>query len=1501
MTINPDYYNNDDILGLKTIDHIEFSIFTNENVKLYSAVSTDPFGINLPESYENFEPKKGGLVDLRLGTCDMYLPCSTCGLNQYDCPGHFGHTDLASPVFHIGFLPHLKNILQCICLKCSNILVEKTDTHFKKALLKKSEQRFKEIKLLTKQTNYCFHCGSPVPTIKREIKDNGTIKIITESVINDSGKEVEENLFGAKKNKQSLSPQDCYKILRNVSDNDSFLLGFNPKVQRLENLILTVFPISPVQLRPTAKVDFMSSATLEDGLTKKISDIIITNKRVRQLIEKETINNELSSFNQEFFTLLQYHIATYYDNESISYPRSEFKTGGRLIKSISARIKGKMGRVRSNLMGKRVNFSARSVITSDPYIDIDQVGISKKVAMELTIPEEVTPNNIKFLTNLVKNGKDIYPGANFVLTSNYRDGKTEIHQIYLKYRKKEIRLKLGDIVERHCIDGDYVLFNRQPTLHKPSMMGHKIQVIDDDNLNTFRMNVSVCKPYNADFDGDEMNIHLAQSAQARNELKRIANVQFQIVGVKNSSPIIGCQQDTLSGAFMLTDSRVKLKGYDVANILCNTTSETKFNIKMDKEYTGHEIFSHIIPDGINILNKNLEIENGVLKSGRLNDSSLSFAKNSIIHFIWDKLGPSKTRRFIDDSQRIILNYLLLRGQTVGFKDIIVSKEMNEKMQQIITNSVIESKYNITQYENDAEQLPLDIIESSLHRDLEAVQANIGVMLMDYLNIDNFFWAAAISGAKGKANNVAQLLGVIGQNNIEGARIKKKIERRSLIYWHKDDDTPEARGFINSSFLKGMRGFEFFYNSMSCREGLIDTAIKTAQTGYIQRQLIKGLEDLVIKYDGTNRNSKGMIIQIIYGENGINQSSQTELLFNIITMNNKTIEEKLTLNDKQIKELHKTLKISEKELKENNAKHFEKLKMLRDDIRMIQMKANLNFKTIQEKFVSPVNLFRITQDYSNKSKKKYIELSPMDVEKGIEDFLTDYDNRLITSIKQDDIYIKKSDRGLKFLLEVALNEYLSPNKCIFEYGLSKEEFKSLMAEIKLNFIKSIIEPGEMVGILAAQSVGEPTSQITLNTKHFAGVAGKSSANMGVNRIQELFHYSKNIKTPQMIVYFKNPWSKDKSLLNKVSSYFTHLTIRQLTSSAEIYYDLSLNDSNAIKLKNDNVSNPFFINNQKANITSLPFVFRIKLNTEYMMDKETTLLDIKTKFILYWNKNNNNIKNLKKYEKEIITQISRCAILSNNNTDKEQIIHIRFSINMFNYNIITTFLNMVLDDITLKGIEGIKNIDTTHEISINYNKDTGDIINDKEYVVNTAGINLEKMYYIKGIDISKLRCNDIATIYRLYGIAATRQILLNELYNTYAGAAVSVNMNHLSVLVDQMCSMGDIMSIDRHGLSKIDMDPIARASFERTMDHFVNAAIFNEKDHLKSTSSRIALGRVINGGTGAFDLLFDTKKLENSEYTENETGGRITFAHLEEEPLFDDIINNNFGKSEFFIPF
>ncbi len=998
------------------------------------------------------------------------------------------------------------------------------------------------------------------------------------------------------------------------------------------------------------------------------------------------------------------------------------------------------------------------------------------------------------------------------------------------------------------------------------------------------------------FDGDEMNVHIAQSIQARNELRRIANVALQIIGAKDSNPIIGCVQDALSGAYLLTQPDVRVKGSDVANFLCNTSSETKFEIDMDKIYTGHEIFSYIIPKGINTVQikdnkKTFEIVDGQLTVGKLDKSTLSKVKNSIIHFIWDKYGPNKTRRFIDDSQRLVLSFLAHRGFTIGLGDSMSTDKVYELVKQMTNNKINEYNVLLTQYENDIDQLDPAIVENILRSDLNAFSVDIGNTVSKTLDNKNNLFVMMDSKSKGSIMNVQHMMCCVGQKTVEGSRIKKKVENRSLPIFHRDDDTPEARGFIKSSFVQGVNTYEYFYDAMAGREGLIDTAIKTAKTGYIQRQLIKGLEDLSIKYDMTNRNSKNVIIQYVYGENGIEQSKQTKLPIDMLGMNNEQINNVFGFSSDEIKKIETKLKL--KDITKLSKNYVEKIIQYRNNLRNIQQVANNNYKVFEEKYFLPVNLLRIIQDYSNK--KENIELSPQYIIDSIEELITSEETRLLPSLKKTDKYLLHDDRSLKYLLEIALHNYLCPKKCIFDYGLTKTQFDNILKDIKLNFVKALVEPGEMVGIIAAQSIGEPTSQMTLNTKHSAGSASKSTG--GVPRIEELLHYSKDIKTPQTKIYFNDDIASSKTKVNKIASYLKFLTIRELIDSAQIYFDSGSNDEISKKLKNDNVQNPFFINNQKADLTTLQLVFRIKLNMEKLHDKETTLLDIKTKFISYWQKNFSNLKSLKKNEKDIFTKITRCCILSNNDKN-DQIIHIRFNMSSFNYTMLTDFLKIILDQIILKGINNINGVNMEGSKRLVTDMTTGDYKLNDEFVVFTDGINLEKLKYIKGINMSRTSCNDIATTYRLYGIEAARQTLLNEFMSTFGSD--SINHNHMSVLIDMMTHTGNIISIDRHGLGKIDSDVFARASFEKTMDHFINAALFNEKDTTNSVSSRILLGKVIPGGTGAFELLLDSEKIENSEYTKDESGGRPTFGMLEEDSLFKDIVKFGFTKNDIFMP-
>lgn len=486
----------------ETISQIDFSILNNKSILEDSVITNNPNGITNPELYSNGEPVHGGVLDKRLGTTEPRQRCDTCGENAYDCPGHFGHIKLVTPVFHIGYIQYLKSIFSCICIKCHKLLVHKNEQQISRLLKnKQSKQRFQEIRNICKTITHCQQdgegCGTPVHKITINMKSSKVL-LIAEAVRKTA--DADEGEDTRKKVINILTPQDCYDILKDISAEDLTVMGFNPQISRPEDMIYVNFPMPPVQVRPSIKTEQVTSSSSDDDLTHKLADIVKNNENLRNARGDGSLSR--NEIDDDDFTLLQIHIATYYVNDKVGLPKSQQKNK-KLTKSFTERLKGKEGRVRGNLMGKRVNMSGRTVITSDPKIGLNQVGIPLIIAKNLTFPEIVTPQNINYLQELVKNGRRVYPGANFVIkTFIDEEGRESEHTYHLKYMEKHDRpiiLKPGDIVERQLVNGDIVIFNRQPSLHKLSMMGHICHIINDKNLLTFRVNVSVTEPYNADW------------------------------------------------------------------------------------------------------------------------------------------------------------------------------------------------------------------------------------------------------------------------------------------------------------------------------------------------------------------------------------------------------------------------------------------------------------------------------------------------------------------------------------------------------------------------------------------------------------------------------------------------------------------------------------------------------------------------------------------------------------------------------------------------------------------------------------------------------------------------------------------------------------------------------------------------------------------------------------------------------------------------------------------
>jgi DNA-directed RNA polymerase II subunit RPB1 len=727
------------------------------------------------------------------------------------------------------------------------------------------------------------------------------------------------------------------------------------------------------------------------------------------------------------------------------------------------------------------------------------------------------------------------------------------------------------------------------------------------------------------------------------------------------------------------------------------------------------------------------------------------------------------------------------------------------------------------------------------------------------------------GSKGSILNIGQMGGCVGNQDFQGKRMPKNYNERTLPYFFKNDDSAEARGFIEGSFLNGLNLSEFIFHHVSGREGLIDQALKTASSGYLQRKFIKAAEDFMVKYDGTVRNAVERIQQFIYGDSGIDTVKQYDYKFKIMEMNNKEIEEKFKFTKEELKKLKNYSEA-------NNEAYYKEILMMRDNLRQSQIKSTMNYLALNTNYMLPVNINRIIDNAKNSGdiNNKEIINEPEYIIKLIDDILRPDKCRLY-SMTEEEMNNEKSpkfidDKLSKTTFKYALYESLAPKKCIYLYKFSKKQLDDIAKQIISSFNRSVVEPGEMVGILGAQSLGEPVTQMVLNIFHNTGVGGLGNENLGVPRMQEVFSLSKNMKAPYMTIYLDEKHREKKDFANKIASYIKFTTIKDLRTNIEIYHDSKPYEKGGF-MEKDNVYNVFMGFQQSKSccmdkIDGLPWLMRIEFDKEKLMKKEVTLIDIKSRFCVEWEKRFQDIKSMKREKRQILEKITQLAVLTNSDNDITPIMHIRFDMNNFNSATLIDFMDMFIDEFKLKGMADIEDIageNATEERIISFSDDGTYEKNKNEYVIYTKGINMSSIRDIIGVDLSRTYCNDIIKTYEMLGIEAARTLIIKEITSVFTANAFTINHQHVSIFGDLMTNVGSLTSIDRHGLNKLDTDPLARASFEKTVEQLITAAVFNEIDHMNSVSSRIMAGLCIKGGTGLCNLILDKDLLENSEYT------------------------------------
>ena len=1395
---------------------IQICVFSPDEIERRSVVEVTNSG-----TYEGNEPKIGGLFDPRMGVLDNGKECRSCGQTNHKCPGHFGHFRLARPVYYIQFLPFIQNVLSCVCIRCSKLLVDKS---FRKHFLKrKGEARWRDVLTASKEIKRCGQetedgCGARQPT--RYVRE-GIARIVAEWDSIDSVSTAEDASKSGKQS-QPLEVEFVLRLFRRILDEDVDFMGLSRYWCRPDWMICTVLPIPPPQVRPSVIQD--NNQRSEDDLTHKLAEIIKTNNTY---LQPRIQANAAKSVIDEWTKVLQYHIATLVDNQIPGVAPSA-QRNGRPLKSIQQRLGSKEGRIRYNIQGKRVEFSARSVITPDPNISIAELGVPEKIAMNLTRPERVTEFNRQKLYKFVQNGPNVFPGAKTIRRG--LDGRI----VSLRHvNTKDVVLHYGDIVNRHLMDGDIVLFNRQPTLHRMSMMAHKVKVL---KYKTFRLNVSVTAPYNADFDGDEMNMHCPQSYEAATELEEIAAVPHQILRPRDGLPVIGVVQDTLVGSYRLTRQHVKFNRREFMNLMMwnrrfdGTVPEGKAD---DGRWTGHQVLSQLMPainmDMMNSSKKKVVIRDGEVLEGQFDKSTFSKASKGIIHMTYNDYGSKQTVDLLDAMQNTIEQFLIYNGFSVGISDLIADSatkdEMNVKIQEkksdveTILLSIHQDLFdNNTGKTNQAE------FEDKIFGILNKATELSGEIGYNSLANENRMTAMVRAGSKGGPINIAQMIACVGQQNIEGKRIPYGFEDRTLPHFKKYDDGAEARGFIQNSFINGLTPTEFFFHAMSGREGLIDTAVKTADTGYIQRQLVKAMEDLVVQHDGTVRDANMNIAQFHYGEDGINSTKIESQTLEFSKLSRDDIARDFGLEGVDL------VPILADGLDRGDDKAA--LKAFAEQVRADQkMVVEGVFRSgNQGQMFSAVNLDRLLLNLKIKfglNDQVKTNLTPLRVLAGIEAVLD------------------KTQRFHK--MWAALLRYtMSPLKMIVKERFTESAFDTLCELLVTKNWQAWVQPGEQVGIIAAQSIGEPSTQMTLNTFHLAGVASKSNVTRGVPRLKELLKVTQNPKAVSLTIPLKKEYQNSKAKAREVSQELELTLLRDMTIKTAIYFDPKDNDS---VLKEDRELLAFykmFEQDSQEDTQSVwsKYILRLEFNRQNMFDKNITMDDIL--FVLR-----------RRFEDEVQ------MVYSDFNSQK-LVMRIRLS----EESLATSgdpasldalasykkFQNKLLNAVIIRGLPGIKAA-TFRKGSerLSYNEEEGKYKTSEEYILDTDGSNFLEVMNHPAVDATRVTSTHVHDVYPLLGIEATRHTLYTEITTLFEDG--QINYRHLGLLVDVMTRAGRLMSVDRYGINKLDIGPLAKASFEETERILLKAAVFGEIDPVTGVSANIMTGQPIRGGTAFSDILLD----------------------------------------------
>lgn len=1376
---------------MATLQSIQLKFYREDEIRKFVVRVTNA------STYDRGIPRLQGVNDPRLGLTHQTAKCPTCA--KVNCDQHLGYIQLAKPVYKIGTINYALQVLRCVCRNCAEpkfwFRNASWQNHDLKANVNSilqdnptSKDKLRLISELCRNKFICSKCGLPQPNyIKRDrtfIEANYRSRDLI-------GTEPEFVEFV----KHRFTPEEARAIFEAMHPDVLQILD----LVHPEEMVIRLHIVPPPCIRPSNFVG-ETKVRSENDLTVAIQDLVRANCELETIVEANGTESQIQ-FAWDKLQIMAAGIVLHTIKKTIGTKLGLVPmltaTAKRKVIDIKTRLSGKKGRFRGNLSGKRVDQSGRSVIAPDSSHDITQLGVPNNIMNTLTFPEIVNERNMDKLSKAIIKGPYENGGAMAVR----QPGAAADTVIWLPVLDREARIDLASqiaplwTVERHLVDGDWVLFNRQPSLWKASMMAFRCYRV---NTLCFRLPLPVTKPFNADFDGDEMNIHSLQSYEAIAEAQELLSVPQQMMTPQSNSIIIGLVQDSLVGGFRLTDKNTFLTRMVFENILMYQTYDPKQETYSDMMgpnqyvpkrvipailkapgapsglYTGKQLVSNLLPQELNLKksvrgsstnvfdddNDVVTIVNGEHLTGQMCKSVLGSTNNGLVQLIYKVYGSWAACKFVSDAQRVFVMALTYIGPSISILDCVISEDTEHKTKAIMNVNLqkAESLLHV--------KLPKEIIEAKSSSILQSTLRSIGGTVVETLNKKSGIFTVVTAGSKGNLMNIAQIAGTVGQQTVFGRRVptrKSTLGFRTLACFEPNDASPQSRGFIEHSYMNGLSPSEFFYHQMAGREGIVATAVNTADSGYNQRRMVKSQESQCVAYDGSVRVASSFVLQRSYGFDDLDGSRICRFV-----LSDEII-------DKARRSNHKILVYCANVL----CRYFSYQSLL--------------MKQIDFTVVCPI-----------KQDTQQIQIDTVDV-----DFL----------FKSLIRFHCKLHNTTKWYVTVPLATTILVSW-----------FHNIETDFVLEqYLKAMVHPGESVGALAATCIGEPSMQMTLNVFHYSGIASKNVTITGLPRFRQIINAIDTYETANMNAELNS--YEETSLVNSAQ----YLQVFQIAKTE-------------IKLISEM---PKFL------VCMLETMPRSAGHISQKAYKRKSLVGVKNPWVIQVNIDYDACERYNLFVNQISTAMfdllgSEASVISWPHAAMKPIYVWPFLAEM-DKQYVEAFSQAILQ-ISIRGIEGVKRCIAQQELR--YDKDN--LQKRSVHTIDTEGSSLIQFGKLSFCKQETLITNNIVEAASVFGINAGVTVLQSELHKVLSFDSSYIDPRHTWLLADTMCRAGMVCAMNRHNMEHLGNSMLQRASFEQSLETLNEAAVFGREDQLKGATERIMVGQPANVGTGIVSIVKEMKE-------------------------------------------